>query len=152
MLNIYAFPDTAELQYKKSLQLAEELLGRGQINLLKLSLSLHNLSPKVQAHLQIANEVQKTSPCITETFVDIGGRIVCDISEIDANLNKKELSKISVYNLDHVYSGSENNTQTVVLYSLLGTQSFEQFHDKLKKKADAGDIRYIFRHNLKVCN
>lgn len=69
-------------RYKKSIEIAEILLGIGQTNLLKLALSLHSFSANVQAHLQIANEVLKQGDCETSAFVNIGGKIACDESDL----------------------------------------------------------------------
>lgn len=106
-------------RYRKSIELAESLLGVGQTNLLKLALSLHSFSAKVQAHLQIANQVLKQGDCETSAFVTIGGKVACDENELRSILKAldKDPTKVEVHILDHVYPASENNSLTAILYA-----------------------------------
>lgn len=143
--------DTEEGRYGKSVEIAETLLGVGQTNLLKLALSLHSFSPKVQAHLQIANEVLKQGDCDTSAFVSVGGKVACDQSELRSVLKSADKDQVNVetYSLDHIYSGSENNSLTAILYAQIGTTQFKDFHDVLKSEADKGKVKYVFRHFVK---
>lgn len=120
--------------------------------MLKLALSLHSFSAKVQAHLQIANEVLKQGDCESAAFVSIGGKVACDESELRSILNAldKDPSKVETTTLDHVYPASENNSLTAVLYAQIGTELFEKFHVILKEKAEQGAVKYVLRHFVKV--
>ena len=51
---------------------------------------------------------------------------------------------------DHVYPGSENNSQIVILYGLIGTESFLDAHKKVVELSANGNVKYIFRHYAKV--
>lgn len=139
-------------RYLKSIELAESLLGVGQTNLLKLALSLHSFSAKVQAHLQIANQVLKQGDCETSAFVTIGGKVACDEDELRSILKAldKDPTKVEVHILDHVYPASENNSLTAILYAQIGTELFEKLHGILKEKAEQGAVRYVLRHFVKA--
>lgn len=138
--------------YKVALGIAEKLISSTQISLLKLSLSLHTLSPRIQANLQIASEILKNVCADSDAFVNIGSQVVCKTKDFDSVLEQENLSphKIEIFNFDHVYPGSENNSVAVVLYGELGSDNFSRFHKVLKKKAEIGEIKYILRHYLKV--
>ncbi|XP_058455757.1 UDP-glucose:glycoprotein glucosyltransferase [Malaya genurostris] len=140
--------ETEEKRYKKSMDLANTLLGVGQTNLLKLSLSLHSFAPKVQAHLQIADDMLKQSDCDSPAFVSIGGKITCDVHDLRSVLKSSERTSVKreTYSIDHIYPGSENNSMTAILYAQLGTNEFKIIHDVLKKEADKGVLTYVLRH------
>lgn len=162
--------DTDAKAYKTSLAAAEKLIGPIQLSLLKLSLSMHSLSPRVQAHFQIAQEVVRHGDCQTTAFVTIGNRVACNISELKKGLKKasetaaeiskadteakvddeKEEEEEEVYSFDHIYPGSENNTITTVLYGLLGSKEYAELHAYLAKKAEKGRVKYISRHYIRV--
>lgn len=153
--------------YKASLTAAEKLIGPIQLSLLKLSLSMHSLSPRVQAHFQIAQEVVRHGDCQTTSFVTIGNRVACSINELKKGLKKavaelenaktileadekQEEEDEEVYSFDHIYPGSENNTITTVLYGELGSKDHAEFHSYLAKKAEKGRVKYIARHYIRV--
>lgn len=153
--------------YKTSLASAEKLIGPIQLSLLKLSLSMHSLSPRVQAHFQIAQEVVRHGDCQTTSFVTIGNRVACNVSELKKGLKKaaaevenaqtepeadekQEEGDEEVYSFDHIYPGSENNTITTVLYGELGSKDYAELHLYLAKKAEKGRVKYIARHYIRV--
>ncbi|XP_050087540.1 UDP-glucose:glycoprotein glucosyltransferase [Anopheles aquasalis] len=140
--------ETEEKRYLKSIELASEILGQGQISLLKLALSLHSFSPKVQAHLQVAQEVLTKGDCETSIFASVHGKVACDISELESILRAggKDAATVETFAIDHIYPGSENNTLTVVLYGEIGTPEFKQFHQVIRPVADRGTVRYVLRH------
>lgn len=163
--------DTDAKAYKTSLAAAERLIGPIQLSLLKLSLSMHSLSPRVQAHFQIAQEVVRHGDCQTTAFVTIGNRVACNISELKKGLKKaaekatietpkadteaevdveKKEEEEEVYSFDHIYPGSENNTITTVLYGQLGSKEYAELHAYLAKKAEKDRVKYIFRHYIRV--
>ena len=57
----------------------------------------------------------------------------------------------TTHTFDHVYPGSENNSQTVILYGLIGTDSFLDAHKKMVELSANGSVKYILRHYTKVC-
>lgn len=145
--------DTDSKAYKTSLSVAEELIGPIQLSLLKLSLSTHSLSPRVQAHFQIAEEVIYHGDCKTDSFVTLGSRVACDLAELKKGLEKLSESNDDdeeVYSFDHIYPGSENNTVTAILYSQIGTKDFKEFHEHLRAQAASGKVKYISRHYIRV--
>lgn len=115
---------------------------------------MHSLSPRVQAHFQIAQEVIAHGDCKTATFVTIGSRVACSFDEL-----KKGLAKLNgqsseddeeIYNFDHIFPGTENNTVPTVLYSEIGSKDFQIFHEYLKAQAALGTIKYVSRHYIRV--
>lgn len=157
--------DTDSKAYKASLAAAEKLIGPIQLSLLKLSLSMHTLSPRVQAHFQIAQEVIRHGDCETTAFVTIGSRVACNVNELKKGLKKAATPSEApstdgdvqeneedeeVYSFDHIYPGSENNTITTVLYGQLGSKDFSEFHDFLVKRAEKSQVKYIARHYIRV--
>ena len=56
----------------------------------------------------------------------------------------------TTHTFDHVYPGSENNSQTVILYGLIGIESFLDAHKKMVDLSANGNVKYIFRHYAKV--
>lgn len=134
-------------RYKTSIDLATKLLTAGQLSLLKLSLSLHSLTPRVQSHLQIAEDLQKHGDCDTEAFVAFGNEVLCSVKDLKAKLKKtsQQTSNVDLYSFDHIYPGSENNTVTTILYGELGTSKYNEFHRVLKAETAKGVIKYVSR-------
>lgn len=138
-----------EKQYKSSIDLAVKLMGESQIDLLKLSLSLRSLTPLVQAHLQISNDI-KPETCTEDTFVQIGSAIICDIEKLGTTIHsqKGREDKTELFEFDHIFPGSQNNTITVILYGQLGSHLFNQYHHKIKDQAEKGVVKYVIRNYL----
>ncbi|XP_052863855.1 UDP-glucose:glycoprotein glucosyltransferase [Anopheles cruzii] len=143
--------ETEEKRYRKSIELASEILGDGQISLLKLALSLHSFSPKVQSSLQVAHEVLAKGDCETTIFASVNGKVACEVDELKSILRAggKDVSTVETFAIDHIYPGSENNSLTVVLYGELGTQEFKRFHDVIRPETDRGAVRYVLRHYVR---
>lgn len=147
--------DTDVKVYKSAIKVAEKLIGPIQLSLLKLVLSMHTMSPRVQAHFQVAREVLEQGDCKTDTFITIGSRVACNLDELKQGIQKLKNSKQSeqtddIYSFDHIYPGSENNTVTAILYSEIGSKEFKQFHEYLAKEAESGLVKYVSRHFLRV--
>lgn len=143
--------------YKSAVSVAEKLIGPIQLSLLKLVLSMHTMSPRVQAHFQVAREVLEQGDCKTDTFITIGTRVACSLDELKKGLQKIQNSNEAdqsddIYSFDHIYPGSENNTLTVILYAEFGSKEFKSFHEYLSKQADSGLVKYVSRHFVRVRN
>ncbi|CAO1435852.1 unnamed protein product [Diamesa tonsa] len=141
-------------KYKTSVEIAGTFLSEAQIKLLKLSLSLKSLSPRIQSYLQIADEILKQGDCgEANAFVIVGSELVCNIKELKAKLSSDTLlptNNAELYDFDHVYPGTENNTLVVTLYGELGTKDYNRFHKLLKQEAETKSIiKYVSRHYLK---
>lgn len=135
-----------------AIQIAEKLLPQGQINLLKLTLSLKSYTPLIQAHSEIVNEILTGQECEDETFVQIGANIICDLSTLidKINLWKTENVDVELFSFDHIYPGSQNNSLTVVLYGQIGTKTLKNYHNKLKDLADTKVVKYVIRNYVKT--
>lgn len=141
--------------YKSALSVAEKLIGPIQLSLLKLVLSMHTMSPRVQAHFQVANEILEQGDCKTDTFVTIGTRVACSLDELKDGLQKIRDSNEAnqsddVYSFDHIYPGSENISLTTILYAEIGSKDFKPFHEYLAKEAESGLVKYVSRHFVRV--
>lgn len=58
---------------------------------------MHSLSPRVQAHFQIAQEVIAHGDCQTETFVTIGSKVACAYDELKKGFEKAEESDEEIF-------------------------------------------------------
>ncbi|CAG9768969.1 unnamed protein product [Ceutorhynchus assimilis] len=137
--------DNDKRRYETLLEHAAELLSPSQLSVLKLSLSLHIYSPKVQMFKQIATEKHLPAcQCVADVF----GQLSCDLDEISNLIEKppKGYKNPELFNLDNHYPGSANRSLVVVLYGELGTLCFSNFHQLLKEKAVGGNIDYVVRH------
>ncbi|XP_068902537.1 UDP-glucose:glycoprotein glucosyltransferase isoform X2 [Tenebrio molitor] len=133
-------------RYNVMMDHASKLITPSELSVLKLGLSLHIYSPKVQMFRQIATE--KSLPDCP-VIVDVGGTFTCDSSNIKnliENYKEIDANLIDVFNVDTHYPGSENRTKVAVLYGELGTKEFATFHNILKQEAENGNIDYILRH------
>ncbi|KAL1514204.1 hypothetical protein ABEB36_003497 [Hypothenemus hampei] len=132
-------------KYEIILEHAGKFLTTSQLSVLKLSLSLHIYSPKVQMFQQIGTERNLPS---CQCAADIGGQLSCDLNEIKRLIETPvDISqRPQIFNLDKHYPGTANRSLVVILYGELGTQCFSHFHTLLKEKAVAGYIDYVVRH------
>lgn len=140
-------------QYKTVLRLAKKFLGESQIDLLKLTLSLRSLSPRIQAHLQIARDLLENTACSKDAFVVVGAKVICAFDDlrtaIQSQLKATNRDSVQQFNFDQIYPGSDANPVSVILYSQIGTASSKRFHEVLQAKAVEGEIRFINRHYVR---
>lgn len=143
--------DSDEKQYEAAMTIAKSILPEGQLNLLKLSLSLKSYTPLVHAHAQIVNELSGYE-CKEEAFVQIGDTIICDFSTFGdkIDLEKTKNVDLELFSFDHIYPGSQNNSVTAILYGQIGTKSLKKYHEKLKILADQKLIKYVIRNYVKT--
>ncbi|XP_016995531.2 UDP-glucose:glycoprotein glucosyltransferase [Drosophila takahashii] len=145
--------DTESQQYNAAVELVKSHVSSPQLPLLKLVVSMHSLTPRIQTHFQLAQELRSSGSCQGSTFAQVGSELACSFSELQKKLElplaKESLdAAVVTYSFDHIFPGSENNTRTVVLYGDLGSSQFRTYHKLLEKEANAGKIRYILRHQL----
>ncbi|XP_076033465.1 UDP-glucose-glycoprotein glucosyltransferase isoform X2 [Oratosquilla oratoria] len=126
---------------------ASQFLSLSQISLLKLSLSMRVMSPKIEMFRQVAFTRGLPEDC--EAVVDVNGKLTCSVEELAKLIEKGDGSKPFIYHLDHHYPGSEKGQIGVVLYGELGTAAFRDFHEALKPYASSGKIDYVLRHYVK---
>nr|CAH7747311.1 unnamed protein product [Callosobruchus chinensis] len=139
--------DNEKSQYEIILNHASRLLTPLQLSVLKLGLSLHIYSPKVQMFKQIAEE-RDLPPCAC--VADVSGKLTCDLDELNDLIEKplEGSERIDLYHVDNHYPGSANRSLAVVLYGELGTEEFAKFHTLLRTKAIEGKIDYVIRHYI----
>lgn len=139
-------------RYKSSIDVASKLLTGAQLKLLKLSLSLRSLTPRIQSNFMIADDILKRGDCDdhARAFVIIGGELVCTVNELKEKLKKPNTGLHSeLYNFDHIYPGTENNELVVMLYGEAGSNKYNEFHRILKNEAVNGAIKYVSRHFIR---
>ncbi|CAG9863529.1 unnamed protein product [Phyllotreta striolata] len=138
-------------QYKILIDHASKLLAPSQISVLKLGLSLHIYSPKIQMFEQIVQELNLPN---CPSIADIGGTVVCNPEDVRSLLDtpSKNPARPDLYRIDNHFPGSANRSLVAVLYGQIGTKSFAEFHGILKEAALAGKIDYVVRHHVKNKN
>ncbi|XP_017781204.1 PREDICTED: UDP-glucose:glycoprotein glucosyltransferase [Nicrophorus vespilloides] len=134
-------------KYDKIMEHASKLVTAQQLSVLKLGLSLHIYSPKVEMFAQMARE-RNLLDC--PAVADVNGELICDANKLKSAIAKVHSEKtIQLFQVDTHYPGSENRSVAVVLYAELGTKDFANFHQVLKQEAQAGNIDYVVRHLVK---
>lgn len=145
--------ESDQQRYKTALDGATKLLTQAQFKLLKLSLSLRSLTPRIQSNLMIADDILKHGDCEDESsaFVIVGGELVCTVKDLKAKLIKTKSSSTNseLYSFDHIYPGTENSELVIVLFGEAGSREFNDFHRVLKKEVENGAIKYITRHFIR---
>lgn len=69
--------------YHAALEEARKLLTPAQISLLKLALSLHIYSPRIEMYHQMATQRGVSCP----TSVDIAGKLICTSHQLESSIN-----------------------------------------------------------------
>lgn len=145
-------------QYLTALKLAKKFLGDSQTELLKLSLSLRSLSPRIQAHLQIARDaLENATPCKEDAFAVVDGNLICSFADVELEVGKrfeesqkaKKKNKgeaMQQFNFDQLFPGSESHPVSVVVYNEIGSESSRKYHELLQGKATTGIVKLINRH------
>jgi UDP-glucose:glycoprotein glucosyltransferase len=127
-----------------------------QLDLLKLSLTVRTYSPAIEMSRKVAEDVNphQLNDNNCDTFVDIHGEIVCDISKLATAITNVNYDiKNFVYHSDkHFFNDNEGKTITIILYSQIGTKQFQKFHAALLTFATTTPFDYILRHNYKRFN
>lgn len=77
--------DNDKKRYETILQHASKLITPSQLSVLKLGLSLHIYSPKVEMFGQIAAERDLPGCPIV---ADVGGKLTCDMTEMKEYITK----------------------------------------------------------------
>ncbi|KAK9879740.1 hypothetical protein WA026_006800 [Henosepilachna vigintioctopunctata] len=140
---------TDQSKYDTILKLAGKSITPAELEVLKLGLSLHIYSPKIQMFNQIASE--RNLNC--QTIVDINGHLICDLEELKNYFQNDPLPKkgtVELFNVDTHFPGSQNRSDIAVFYGELGTNEFAKFHQVLAQKAEEGLVDYVIRHYVKI--
>lgn len=114
---------------------------------------MHSLTPRIQTHFQLADELRAAGACAGAIFAQVGTELTCKYVDLEQKLKLPRASSsldadVGSYSFDHIYPGSENNTRTVILYGDLGSAAIRPYHKLLENAANAGKVRYILRHQL----
>ncbi|ELU12397.1 hypothetical protein CAPTEDRAFT_227323 [Capitella teleta] len=137
-----------EHQYLASLKIASHLISPLQLNLLKFSLALRANSPTVEMFNELSKD--KSPPAECEVFVEVNSIISCEIDALGAFIKAAAgQPKPMLIKSDHHYPGTQGRPVMVILYAQLATPAFHQWHEILRKRAEDGEINYIFRHYIK---
>lgn len=134
-----------KIKYNVAINLASQYLSNTQVRLMKLAVSLHVYSPRIEMFSQMG--LERHLQC--STTVDIAGKIICSVDEIDSAIDNAVVDeKTEIFNVDHQYPGSVNRSITAILYGEIGSPDFKAFHAVLKDHAIDGKIGYVLRHRV----
>ncbi|XP_022095271.1 UDP-glucose:glycoprotein glucosyltransferase 1-like isoform X2 [Acanthaster planci] len=142
--------ETDESKYAFVMKFAGRLLSDTERDLLKLTLSIHSYSPKIEMFNQIAQDLPPPSGC--DAFVHVHGQVTCSLTDMaELIASAPERAKPNVYAVDHRYPRSQNNSITVILYGHIGNlrSQVKHFHQRLKGLANKGTVQYVLRHFVK---
>lgn len=114
---------------------------------------MHSLTPRIQTHFQLADELRASGACAGAIFAQVGTELTCKYVDLEQKLKLPHApssldADVESYSFDHIYPGSENNTRTVILYGDLGSAVIRPYHKLLENAANAGKVRYILRHQV----
>ncbi|XP_075241125.1 UDP-glucose:glycoprotein glucosyltransferase 1-like [Convolutriloba macropyga] len=116
---------------------------------LKFSLSVRFDSPAIAMYQQMSKNYLESEKC--EAFAVIKEKVTCDYKSVQQLVKEmKSLQSVStpVFDFDHVFTSKLSEEETplnVILYANLGTPSFKDFHEILKKLSNDGEIKYYLR-------
>lgn len=142
--------DNEKKQYDLIMDHAGMLITASQMSVLKLGLSLHVYSPKVEMFEQIASQMGLLN---CNAVADLGGKMFCDVNEMKLYIDSKKYTEDDdppeLHRIDTHYPGSANRSLIAVLYGQLGTSDFSKFHGTLRNYAQAGILDYVVRHYVR---
>lgn len=124
------------------------------VDLLKLSLSLHEAAPRIEAYFQYYNQLATAN--LTEydhqcdVWVHIGNKQICDLELLtDTIKDLRDAAYINLLPFDHITDDTLQKP-TVVLYTDSFSAKFNMFYTWLKDAADQHKIAYIIRYRPPV--
>ncbi|XP_063224607.1 UDP-glucose:glycoprotein glucosyltransferase isoform X2 [Bacillus rossius redtenbacheri] len=136
-------------RYDAVLRHASRLLSPAQVSVLKLGLSLHVDSPKVEMFMQMAKE-RGVPATHCPAAVDVQGQLSCSAEELVRLVRQGPGGRApELFAVDHHFPGSRNCSVVAVLYGELGTPEFSRLHSALKELASAGSMHYVVRHYVR---
>jgi UDP-glucose:glycoprotein glucosyltransferase len=92
MMNI---AENERAKYDSALDVALHLITPAQISVLKLALSLHIYSPKVEMYSQMAIE-RGISALSCPVVADVAGKLTCCVEEMKKFISEKQVKYISL--------------------------------------------------------
>lgn len=152
-------------QYDLTVELSEAIIPVALQPLLKFSLSLRSYSPTIEMFNQIATNylLTRSFDDVCDVFVEIShlkddedNSLICSLENIKAKINAlldrdsdTELVHPNIYKIDHVYSKSNLNSISVILYGDFTSQQFQSIFDYLKQLTRKDKISLYVRHFVK---
>lgn len=132
--------------YNLILDAAKVVLSVLEIDLLKFALASRSFSPRIELHRQIVAQFDAPS---CNAFYSFDGKQYCSFNELMLQLEKVQNRNATiVHAFDHVYPGSEDNTNVVILYGAVGSNEFLEAHKQMVDVAKQRKAKYIFRHHI----
>jgi UDP-glucose:glycoprotein glucosyltransferase len=101
MVNI---AESERAQYDNALDVVNLLITPAQVSVLKLALSLHIYSPKVEMYSQMAIE-RGVSALSCPAVADVGGKLTCFVEDMRKLIIQKQVKSfvfISLYECAHL--------------------------------------------------
>ncbi|CAO3699789.1 unnamed protein product [Rhizopus stolonifer] len=135
-------------------------LDKDGIDLFKLSLSLHEAAPRIEAYNQYYH--QAIVPSLTQyddqcdVWVQIDNKQICSLQAlIDAVKHVENPAAVDLLPFDHIIRSVKKDTTqeaTLVLYTDTFSPKFKEFYTWLKSVAEKHEISFIIRYRPSATN
>uniref|UniRef100_A0A8R1DR12 UDP-glucose:glycoprotein glucosyltransferase n=1 Tax=Caenorhabditis japonica TaxID=281687 RepID=A0A8R1DR12_CAEJA len=136
--------NSQQYQYETSVAIAKELLPHSEMGLLRLSLSMRAMSPRVEMHRRLGS-LLKPDNC--DDFFVFEGQSGCNLDELDTS-TKTRIDE-EVFEFDHIYPVGSTALKTIVIYGELGSYQLKLLVEKARELADSkNDLRFVLRHSI----
>jgi UDP-glucose:glycoprotein glucosyltransferase len=137
--------------YQETLKVISPL-GTDESNFFKLSLAIHEASPRIEAYNQLYHEsvtqslVSYDESC--DTWVQVGNKQYCDFKIFSEAMHKDhgEATEIEVLPFDHVVYSKQKAAPTIVIYTSRFSSQFGEFYNYLVRAATFHDLSFIIRY------
>lgn len=152
-------PYTAKDCLQKISNYGKSLATGPLASLFELSLTLRSSSPRLVLYQQLAEESLSSFPLSDDInpspggkccWVDTGAALFFDVPELllwlrDPLKDGDIFQQPELFDFDHVYHDSSNESPIAILYGALGTDCFKEFHKTLVNAAKEGKVKYVLR-------
>jgi UDP-glucose:glycoprotein glucosyltransferase len=127
-------------------------LSNSSRKMLRISLGLGTYSPAAELYSTIAKGCSDPSCGSADSWATYGDKTFCDVASLRTELQTNVLPPTKwSYNcaeFERCFTSlrPSDRKEPVFLFSDISSASFAPFHTLLKGEADAGKIKYVFRH------
>lgn len=135
-------------------------LGEYETNFFKLSLAIHEATPRIESYNQYYKE--SVVPSISRyddqcrVWAQLGNTQYCDFQQLQNAIqsDKGDLHAIEILPFDHIIrpSSGEKTEKNVVLYTDIFSSTFADFHTYLTNAVEKYNTNYIIRYRPSASN
>ena len=118
------------------------------IEAIKLSLALHEASPRIQTHHQLSSRIAKPESLEDSSFVILPTAEVSSLAELEQavpNIHKPRSSSDELFDFDHIHPSSTTGAPLAILYADPHSANFASLHRRLSTLSHDGKVRYVLR-------